>query len=109
VVFQRPRLRVAGASTVLVLTFAAGLVPPRFAFRTLDTFGDDRAGDPAEGADSGGLSGTHLLLLLQGDLRIDGVEASRQSVVLLDARATHRVSASAARVLTLGDEPDTGV
>ena len=90
-VFQRPRLRVAGASTVLVLTFAAAVVPPRFSFRTLD--------DRAE------LSGTALLLLLQGDLRIDGIEATRQSALLLDPRAAHRVSASAARVLTLSEEP----
>jgi hypothetical protein len=92
VVFQRPRLRVAGASVVLVLTFDATVVPPRFTFRTLD--------DPAE------IAGTALLLLLQGDVRIAGIEASRQSALLLDPRAAHEVSASAARVLTLVDDVD---
>jgi hypothetical protein len=91
IVFQRPRLRVAGASTVLVLTYAAAVVPPRFSFRTLD--------DPAE------LSGTALVLLLQGDLRIDGIEATRQAAVLMDPHAAHEVAASAARVLTLSEDP----
>ncbi|MBZ4487901.1 hypothetical protein LQ938_12555 [Microbacterium sp. cx-55] len=90
IVFQRPRLRVAGASVVVVLTAAASGPPPRLSFRTLD--------DPTD------LVGISLVLLLQGELRVDGVEAARQSALLLDPRTTSHVTASAARVLTLAEE-----
>lgn len=93
IAFQRPRLRVTGASMVLVLTFVATTPPPRLAFRTLE--------DPAD------LAAASLVLLLRGELRIADVEATRQSAVLLVPGAAYPVSASGARVLTVTEEPRT--
>lgn len=90
VVFQRPRLRVAGASMVLVLTFADVAVPPMFTFHDID----------------GAIalpSGTRLLLNLQGELRLGGVEATRQAAVLLDPRTDPRGQGASARVLALSE------
>jgi Tfp pilus assembly protein PilN len=61
--------------------------------------------DPLVWMVSLGLAGALLVVLLQGDLRVDGVEAQRQSALLLDPRVAHRVAASGARVLALTEEP----
>ncbi|WP_159499305.1 hypothetical protein [Microbacterium sp. 18062] len=88
--FQRPRLRVTGASMVLVLTFAAVAVPPMFSFQEIDGSADLP-------------TGTRVLLALQGDVRLDGVEVPRQAVALLDGGPDHRAHASSARVLVLSE------
>jgi hypothetical protein len=90
VVFQRPRLRVAGASTVLVLTFAAVAVPPMFSFHDLNGSVDLP-------------SGSRAVLNLKGDLRVGGVDAPRQAALLLDPRADRPGQASSARVLVLSE------
>ncbi|KAA9133667.1 hypothetical protein [Microbacterium caowuchunii] len=88
--FRRPRLRVTGVSTLLVLSFAALAVPPMLSFHTLDGTTEVPIG-------------TRVLLHLRGDLTVDGVPADRQAALLLDPRAAHRAVASGARVLAVSD------
>ncbi|TFD91120.1 hypothetical protein E3T61_09640 [Cryobacterium lactosi] len=96
VYFERPKLRPPGASSLIVLTFAAGTEPPEFAIRTTPP-------------DTALAAGTQLLLTLRGTVRVDGVEAAPGTALLLDPNRSHPLQAASAQLLTVhrpGSQPE---
>lgn len=88
--FRRPRLRVTGASSMLVLTYPAASEPPVFTFLDLD----GPASFPV---------GTHMLVALQGALRLAAFDVPRQSVVILDAERAFEGDTTSAHILAMTD------
>ena len=84
--FSRARMRMPGASRVLVLSFTDEGLAPQLVFDTLD------------GA-SVVPSGTQALVLMEGHLDLDGVAVPPESAVILDAAASHTVTGEKARIV----------
>lgn len=96
VYFERPKLRPPGASSLIVLTFAAA-EPPEFVIRSTPP-------------DTGLAAGTQLLLALRGTVRVDGAEAAPGSALLLDPDRSYRPEAASAQLLTVhrpGSQPES--
>ena len=95
--FERPKLRPPGASSLIVLTFAAAADPPGFAITTVEPDADLGAG-------------AQLVLALRGTVRVDGAEAGPGSALLLDPAQRYRQSPAAAHLLTVyqpGSQPES--
>jgi hypothetical protein len=88
VLFERPRLRPPGASSVLVLSYRDSDDPPVIVIRNVD-----------EGAEFA--AGAQVIVALRGAVRVDGAEATPGSALLLDSTQTYRSSAPAAHLLTV--------
>jgi len=96
VYFERPKLRPPGASSLIVLTFAAATEPPEFVIRTTPP-------------DTELAAGTQLLLALRGTVQVDGAEAAPGSALLLDPDRSYRPEATSAQLLTVhrpGSQPE---
>ncbi|WP_104163444.1 hypothetical protein [Cryobacterium sp. N22] len=99
VLFERPKLRPPGASSLILLTFVGAAEPPALAIRTVDPQTEIRAG-------------AQVLVALRGTVRVDGAEAAHGSALLLDPTQTYRPRASSAQILTVHrpgsdkDKPD---
>jgi hypothetical protein len=86
--FERPKLRPPGASSLLVLTFVGAADPPGFVIRTADV----DAELPPE---------AQVLIALRGTVKLDGAEAGQGTALLLDPALRHRPTASTAHLLTV--------
>ncbi|MGO4784697.1 hypothetical protein [Cryobacterium sp. W22_MBD10_FK3] len=88
VLFERPKLRPPGASSLILLTFVGAAEPPRLAIRTIGPHTEIRPG-------------AQVLVALRGTVRVDGAEADHGSALLLDPTQTYRPRAAAAQILTV--------
>ena len=99
VLFERPRLRPPGASSLIVLTYFGAVDPPGFLIQTIDA----GAGLPL---------GAQVLVALRGTVRVGGAEAAQGSALLLDPAQSYRPGTSAAHLLIVhrsgADESDPG-
>jgi hypothetical protein len=86
VLFERPRLRPPGSSSLLVLTYAGPDDPPGVAIQTVD-----------EGTELP--VGAQVLVALRGTVSVLGVEAAPGSALLLDSRQSHRSEGTTAHLL----------
>jgi len=86
--FERPKLRPPGASSLLVLTFAAATEPPGFVIGTADQDTDLAAE-------------ARLVVGLRGTVQIDGAEVAQGAAILLDPARSHRALTTNAQFLTV--------
>jgi hypothetical protein len=86
--FERSNRRPPGASSVIVLSFAAAVEPPGFFVQRIDVGADLRAG-------------AQVLVALRGTVLVDGADAAPGSALLLDPAQSYRARASSAHVLTV--------
>ncbi|QYF74482.1 hypothetical protein [Cryobacterium sp. PAMC25264] len=93
-VFRRPRLRMAGASRVLVLTFVSDGPDPTFSF---DTFSGVATLPPD----------TRAVIVLEGALDLAGEAVPSESALILAARAPRPLVVGNARVVILSLDDST--
>lgn len=90
--FERPKLRPPGASTVIVLTYDGAVDPPGFVIGPVDP-------------DAGLRAAAQVLVALRGTVRVDGCEAGPGAALILDPAFCYRPSGGAAHLLTV-HKPD---
>jgi hypothetical protein len=94
--FRRPRLRMAGASRVLILTFVGGGLDPAFSFDTL-------TGPATLTAD------TRAVIVLEGTLELADAAVPPESALILDGAAPVPVETGNARLVMLSLDSTTVV
>jgi len=92
--FRRPRLRMAGASRVLVLTFVSEGPDPTFSFDTLS----GAASLPAD---------TRAVIVLEGALDLAGESVPSESALIMAAGAPRSVVGGSARLVILSLDDTT--